>query len=173
MRIECFLAALVLAPVAVAFAADPPADKPNILMIMTDDMGYADIGVHGCQDTPTPHIDSLAKRGVRFTDAYANGSFCTPTRAALVRATGSTSTRPKAASSPARTSSPRGDMLFNLADDISEQHDLAATQPEKLAELKKLYEAWSADVDADCRKLGIEPKMNDLSLKPAAKKPGK
>ena len=47
-------------------------------------MGYADIGVHGCKDIPTPHIDSLAKRGVRFTDAYANGSFCTPTRAALI-----------------------------------------------------------------------------------------
>ncbi|MHB8899358.1 MAG: sulfatase-like hydrolase/transferase, partial [Thermoguttaceae bacterium] len=50
----------------------------------TDDMGYADIGVHGCRDIPTPHIDSLAQRGVRFTQAYANGSFCTPTRAALI-----------------------------------------------------------------------------------------
>src|SRR6185369_1864064 len=58
--------------------------KPNIVVIISDDMGYADIGVHGCQDIPTPHIDSIAKRGVRFTDAYANGSFCTPTRAALI-----------------------------------------------------------------------------------------
>ena len=64
-------------------------------------------------------------------------------------------------------------MLFNLADDISEQRDLAATHSEKLAELKKLYEAWSADVDADCRKLGIEPKTNDLSRKAVAKKPRK
>lgn len=84
MRIKCFLAALVLAPVAPGYAADPPPNKPNILVIMTDDMGYADIGVHGCKDIPTPHIDSLAKRGVRCTDAYANGSFCTPTRAALM-----------------------------------------------------------------------------------------
>ena len=50
-------------------------------------------------------------------------------------------------------------MLFNLADDIGERHDLAAEQPERLAELRRLYEAWSADVDADCRKLGLEPKV--------------
>ena len=74
---------------------------------------------------------------------------------------------------PGPNQQPARDMLFNLADDISEQHDLAAAHPEKLAELKKLYEAWSRDVDADCRKLGIEPKMNDLSRKPAAKKPRK
>jgi hypothetical protein len=50
-------------------------------------------------------------------------------------------------------------MLFNLATDISEQRDLAAEQPVKLAELKKLYAAWSDEVDADCRKLGLEPKF--------------
>jgi len=60
------------------------AEKPHIIVIMADDMGYADIGAHGCADIPTPHIDSLAKGGVRFTNAYANGSFCTPTRAALM-----------------------------------------------------------------------------------------
>jgi arylsulfatase A-like enzyme len=84
MRITSWFAALVLVPVAAACAAGAPADKPNVLVILTDDMGYADIGVHGCKDIPTPHIDSLAKRGVRFTAAYANGSFCTPTRAALM-----------------------------------------------------------------------------------------
>jgi arylsulfatase A-like enzyme len=61
-----------------------PPQRPNILVILADDLGYADLGVHGCQDIPTPHIDSLAKDGIRFTDAYANGSFCTPTRAALL-----------------------------------------------------------------------------------------
>jgi arylsulfatase A-like enzyme len=58
--------------------------RPNIVIILADDLGYADIGVHGCRDIPTPHIDSIARRGVRFTDGYANGSFCTPTRAALM-----------------------------------------------------------------------------------------
>jgi arylsulfatase A-like enzyme len=57
---------------------------PNIVVILADDMGYADLGSYGCTDIPTPNIDSLAKHGVRFTDAYANGSFCTPTRAALM-----------------------------------------------------------------------------------------
>ena len=84
MRTTFCLAALLLTPAAALCAADSPANKPNILVLLTDDMGYADIGVHGCKDIPTPHIDSLAKRGGRFTDAYANGSFCTPTRAALI-----------------------------------------------------------------------------------------
>ena len=73
--------ALVLASLNAVCSA---ADKPNILIILTDDMGYADIGVHGCKDIPTPHIDSLARNGARFTDSYAAGSFCTPTRAALM-----------------------------------------------------------------------------------------
>lgn len=60
------------------------ANRPNIVLILADDMGYADIGVHGCKDIPTPHIDRIAHEGVRFTNAYANGSYCTPTRAALM-----------------------------------------------------------------------------------------
>lgn len=59
-------------------------EKPNVVLILADDLGYVDLGVHGCKDIPTPNIDSIAKDGVRFTDAYANGSFCTPTRAALM-----------------------------------------------------------------------------------------
>jgi len=78
------IAMLLLAPLVALRAADDKPAKPNILIILTDDMGYADIGVHGCKDIPTPNIDSLAKRGVRFTDACAAGSFCTPTRAALM-----------------------------------------------------------------------------------------
>ncbi|MDP6115705.1 MAG: sulfatase-like hydrolase/transferase [Planctomycetota bacterium] len=60
------------------------AEKPNIVLILADDMGYADIGAHGCKDIPTPNIDLIGTSGVRFTAAYANGSFCTPTRAALM-----------------------------------------------------------------------------------------
>jgi hypothetical protein len=51
-------------------------------------------------------------------------------------------------------------MLFNLASDISEANDLAAREPAKLAELKKLYEAWSAEVDADCRRMGLTPRTD-------------
>jgi arylsulfatase A-like enzyme len=59
-------------------------DRPNILIILADDLGYADIGVNGCQDVPTPHIDSLAKNGVRFTNGYVSGPYCSPTRAGLL-----------------------------------------------------------------------------------------
>ena len=74
---------LLFAPVALR-AADTKPTKPNIIVILADDMGYADIGAHGCKDIPTPNIDRIAAHGVRFTNAYANGSFCTPTRAALM-----------------------------------------------------------------------------------------
>jgi arylsulfatase A-like enzyme len=57
---------------------------PNIVVIVTDDMGYADIGIHGCKDIPTPNIDTLARSGVRFTNAYVSGPYCSPTRAGLL-----------------------------------------------------------------------------------------
>jgi len=60
------------------------ADKPNIIIFLADDLGYADIGVNGCQDIPTPHVDSIAKNGVRFTDGYAAHPVCSPSRAALM-----------------------------------------------------------------------------------------
>jgi arylsulfatase A-like enzyme len=58
--------------------------KPNVLVIVGDDMGYADIGVHGCKDIPTPSIDSLAKNGVRCTSGYVSCPYCSPTRAGLM-----------------------------------------------------------------------------------------
>src|SRR6266481_5141793 len=58
--------------------------KPNVVLIMMDDLGYGDIGSYGVTDARTPHLDRLAREGVRLTDAYANGANCTPTRAALI-----------------------------------------------------------------------------------------
>ena len=58
--------------------------RPNIVVIVADDMGYADIGVHGSKDIPTPNIDALAATGIRFTDAYVTGLYCSPTRAGLM-----------------------------------------------------------------------------------------
>jgi hypothetical protein len=60
------------------------APRPNIVIIVADDLGYGDIGVHGCKDIPTPSIDSIAQNGVRFTDAYVTGPYCSPTRAGLL-----------------------------------------------------------------------------------------
>ena len=60
------------------------ARKPNILVIVGDDMGYADVGFHGCKDIPTPNLDALARGGVRFTNGYVSGPYCSPTRAGLL-----------------------------------------------------------------------------------------
>jgi len=57
--------------------------KPNVILIVTDDVGYGDFGVYGARDVKTPNIDRLAKEGVRLTDFYAAPQ-CTPTRAALI-----------------------------------------------------------------------------------------
>lgn len=58
--------------------------KPNIIVIMTDDMGWADLGSYGAKDIRTPNIDSLARDGVKFTNFYSNGVLCTPTRAGFI-----------------------------------------------------------------------------------------
>lgn len=60
------------------------ADRPNILLIVGDDMGYADVGFQGCKDIPTPHLDALAAAGVCCTNGYVTGPYCSPTRAALL-----------------------------------------------------------------------------------------
>ena len=62
---------------------EPPA-KPNIIVIVADDLGYADLGCQGAKDVRTPHIDSLAANGVRFTDGYVSCPVCSPTRAGLM-----------------------------------------------------------------------------------------
>ncbi len=66
-----------------AAAQDAPG-KPNIVLIVSDDQGYADVGYQGCQDIPTPNIDSIAQNGVRFTDGHVSCPVCSPTRAGLV-----------------------------------------------------------------------------------------
>ncbi|MFN0123333.1 MAG: sulfatase-like hydrolase/transferase [Blastocatellia bacterium] len=58
--------------------------KPNIVLIVADDLGYADLGVQGSADIVTPHIDSIAKNGVRFTHGYVTAPVCNATRAALL-----------------------------------------------------------------------------------------
>lgn len=59
-------------------------DKPNIIVIVSDDQGYAELGCQGCKDIPTPNIDSIAKNGVRFTNGYVSCPVCSPTRAGLL-----------------------------------------------------------------------------------------
>lgn len=64
--------------------ATTPQRRPNILYIMADDMGFADLSCYGRTDYATPRIDALAREGLRFTSAYANSCVCTATRVALI-----------------------------------------------------------------------------------------
>lgn len=81
------LCALLAALAACMFLHLPAANadaKPNIVLIVADDMGIGDVGCYAGEDVKTPVIDRLAKQGVRLTEYYANGAECTPTRTALL-----------------------------------------------------------------------------------------
>ena len=60
------------------------AERPNILFIVADDLGYGELGCFGGTDVPTPQIDSIARNGVRFTNGYVTAPFCAASRAALL-----------------------------------------------------------------------------------------
>lgn len=86
-EVICGAAAVGLA--ALASGAEPllgesKAARPNIVFIMADDLGYADVGCYGRPDLRTPNIDGLAARGVRFLQGYANSAVCSATRTALI-----------------------------------------------------------------------------------------
>jgi arylsulfatase A-like enzyme len=85
--------AVVAAACAVAVGASPargadgsprPARKPNVVVILADDIGYGDVGCYGATKVRTPNIDKLAAQGVRFTDGYAPSAVCTPSRFAML-----------------------------------------------------------------------------------------
>lgn len=78
-----------LLPLLLAFflslsALAAPESKPNILLIVADDLGWGELTCQGNPQIPTPHIDSLATNGVRFTNGYVSGPYCSPTRAGLM-----------------------------------------------------------------------------------------
>ncbi len=60
------------------------SSRPNLIIILTDDQGYGDVGFNGCKDIPTPHIDSIARNGVQFTSGYVSFPVCSPSRAGLL-----------------------------------------------------------------------------------------
>ncbi len=80
MRKTIILVLLMLSALP-GWSAEP---RPNIVLIMTDDLGWADLTSYGAADIRTPNIDSLGRDGVRMTDFYSNGVLCTPTRAGLI-----------------------------------------------------------------------------------------
>jgi arylsulfatase A len=82
---KSFLLAAVFCLASIqTYDATAASSKPNIIFVLVDDMGYADLGCYGARDIRTPHIDRLAREGVKFTDFYANAPVCTPTRCAFI-----------------------------------------------------------------------------------------
>ncbi len=75
-----FIVALAFCLPAIAAAAE----RPNIVFILTDDMGYSDPGCYGGKFAPTPNIDRLAKEGIRFTHFYDDAPICSPSRASYI-----------------------------------------------------------------------------------------
>jgi arylsulfatase A-like enzyme len=71
-------------PLPDASGGQAASRKPNVIVLLADDLGYADIGVHGSREVATPNIDSIAKNGVRCTSGYVSCPYCSPTRAALL-----------------------------------------------------------------------------------------
>ncbi len=71
----------ILSSLAIAVYAD---DRPNILVVVVDDLGFADLGFQGCTDIATPHLDALAKQSVVCASGYVTHPFCSPTRAGLL-----------------------------------------------------------------------------------------
>lgn len=79
------LAVLACAAGILSAEEPPPApQKPNILIILSDDQGYGDVGVHGCKDFATPNLDSLAKNGVHCPVGYVSAPQCAPSRCGLL-----------------------------------------------------------------------------------------
>ena len=75
---------MVLTIILIYCAASIADRKPNIVLIVADDLGYADVGFHGVKDIPTPGLDALAAGGIRLTNGYVTGTWCSPSRAALM-----------------------------------------------------------------------------------------
>src|SRR5205823_5565188 len=79
---RCLFASL--ATLGTLAGAARPADKPNIVFVVADDLGYGDLGCYGQTKIKTPNIDRLAAEGVRFTQCYAGSTVCAPSRCALM-----------------------------------------------------------------------------------------
>ncbi|MBO9673121.1 MAG: arylsulfatase [Sphingobacteriaceae bacterium] len=84
MKWKLLIMAFLLTCSGVIFAQRRPGQKPNIVFILADDLGYGDVGVYGQQKILTPNIDKLAKEGTQFTDFYAGAPVCSPSRGSIL-----------------------------------------------------------------------------------------
>lgn len=84
MLINKYLKPYAIILVSILMFACSQEEKPNIIIFFTDDQGYADLGCYGAEGFETPHIDQLARQGIRFTNFYVPATVCTPSRAGLM-----------------------------------------------------------------------------------------
>jgi len=75
---------LLVAVVLLGPLTSPAADRPNVVFFLVDDLGWRDLGCFGSSFYDTPHVDGLARSGMRFTNAYAACPVCSPTRASIL-----------------------------------------------------------------------------------------
>ncbi|MEM6855535.1 MAG: sulfatase-like hydrolase/transferase, partial [Planctomycetota bacterium] len=81
-RVFALAIAACLGLIAAVAQAEPGSERPpNLIIVLTDDQGYADVGFNGCKDIPTPNLDRIAHEGVRFTNGYVSYAVCGPSRA--------------------------------------------------------------------------------------------
>lgn len=146
-------------PLALSFGivtASPGADRPNIVLMLADDLGYGDLPAFGATDLKTPHLDRIAAEGVKFTGAYANGPECTPSRTAIL--TGRHPQRPGGLECPVGTGNVG---RYDDAIRLREQNDLGL--PASMAVLAPgLKAAGYATALIGKWHLGYEPKFNPL-----------
>ena len=79
-----FIRKVLLLSLSLLFFSWAQSQRPNIIYIMTDDMGYGDLSGYGRKDYATPNLDKLASQGIKFVNAYSAGPLCTPTRTAFM-----------------------------------------------------------------------------------------
>ena len=86
MKLSSFIGLILytLPAISLAASADQSTRPPNIILIMADDLGYAELGSYGQQKIQTPHIDKLAAGGMRFTQFYSGSAVCAPARCNLL-----------------------------------------------------------------------------------------
>ncbi|TWT33421.1 sulfatase family protein [Blastopirellula retiformator] len=107
-----------------AFAVE---QRPNVIVIVTDDQGFSDAGFQGCREIPTPHIDALAQSGVIFDAGYVTHPYCSPSRAGLLSG--------RYQQRFGHECNPNG----------KEIDDLASTRPEKAKQLADMIKKWDAE----------------------------
>jgi hypothetical protein len=88
MKLHPLFYVALLCATAASAAVGAVDRRPNVILFLSDDVGWAEYGFQGAKDIPTPNIDQIAANGIRFTQAYVSGPYCSPTRAGLMTVTG-------------------------------------------------------------------------------------